>query len=308
MSPASRSPKAPVLIAAALALLSIFLLVVSTLRNERTVSSPASGNESHSTSVTAASPDAVKVGLQVQAFGPIDVEAHTFAAEFALWLVAKPSFEPSDLTFPDAVTPVRLGEPVSLRMVGADQYRLFHVSGLFHFRLRAEDVVAGRLQLGLRIRDTKADQGGAKLVADMGASRLVPEREGARGQTKDGQWSVFSATLDQGNVAVTTYGDPGVAAPVAQHSEITAAVTLVPTSPNLAQRAQRLIPPTFALTLAAMMVCLLAVLAFLPGPDSGSFPWRLIDTLGALTLMLLAVERLFGTQNTITLSWRKHRR
>ncbi len=277
--------------AAVLALLALLLCAASAVLP----SAPGQALAADATAAVPAGAQQVRTGMVLRTLGPVDKDTATFAATFDLWFVAGQPFSTADIVFPDAVTPITLGQPVAARTVGESRYQLFRVTGDFRYEVRGSDLVAGRLPLQIRLLEGATPRTALVLVPDQAGSRLVPrDRDGRAAATADGGWSVTATSLSEGPSDRDTLGDPAFGVPAVGYSGLSANLMLAPTLPSLDTLAQRLAPPALAGPLCVLMALFLAAVPFLGRlrPEPGA--WRAISVLGCLTLMLAAVERLFG--------------
>ena len=97
--------------------------------------------------------ESVFLGMVVRTLGPINTENETFYASFDFWVVGTNIPPEGDFAFPDAVTPIKLGDPLVARSTPVQDYARYHVEGAFRYRSQVSDVIAGRARIDLRVMD-----------------------------------------------------------------------------------------------------------------------------------------------------------
>ncbi len=159
--------------------------------------------------------------MRVHALGPVDTATQTFSASFDLWLLGTRLPDPGGLVFANAVTPIRLGEPVSTRTVDSQQYRLYRAEGSFRYHSSAADLVDGRLHLDISLVDQSNTTTQVAIVPDVEASTLLPA--GERSPTSGGAWMITQATLEGRITTLPTLGDPLFPGATSSHPTLVAA-------------------------------------------------------------------------------------
>jgi len=73
----------------------------------------------------------VYTGIQMNEIATIDSATNSVALDFLIWFRYRGNFQPQDITFSNALEPIKLETPVEEKLVGKMTYRLYHVKGKF---------------------------------------------------------------------------------------------------------------------------------------------------------------------------------
>jgi small-conductance mechanosensitive channel/hemoglobin-like flavoprotein len=242
----------------------------------------------------AANANVVKVGMRVQSIGPPNTATETFPATFDLWFVATKPFDVLNLTFPNAVAPIRLGEPAAVRTIGDQNYQLYHVTGVFRYQPSIEGLFSNRLTLRIALLSANGARSQLVLSPDLAGSQLVPLASSVEQPLSvDGDWNVSRTWLGEVAVDEATLGDPAFASSRVAHSEIAALFNLDQSS-GVTGFLRRLVSPILAAPIGIGMVILLVASVRSARRHASIDPYRSIAGLGSASLLLAAAESFLG--------------
>ena len=277
-----------------LVLLGVALGMMSALGYFTTPAEPEMASKE--TSGFPATPQAavLRVGMSVRSLGSLDNQRETFTADLDVWFIGYDLPNAADFTFPDAVSPLTLGEAVVLRKTNNLDYARYRVAGTFRYRATSADLISGHNHVAIRIVDAAKPLSNVLLFPDDEGSNLQPG-EDERALTTDGAWAVTSSNLVARRIIRATLGDPEVVGSQLSHGEIVASYTLKPVSPSLYQIVQKFIPQKLALPVMIAVTGLLVALPVLARFGYWSSPWRWFTVQAAFALLLASGQTVFET-------------
>ena len=202
----------------------------------------------------------VHTGLAVNEIRDVDLENRRALVDLNIWFRHHGDLDMKAIEFPNAVEPVRLGQPIDRTSVGDTHYRLFRVKGVFKTDFTPGEAGFGRRILGLQVRHGELNRERLILVPDLlGMARSgegsLTERVKQRTILSDGaDWAVERADTYLDTEPVSTLGNPKFTkGDVAGHSRINLVIRLKPT--DLTMRG--LID--FELALRVFLICGVAI-------------------------------------------------
>jgi potassium efflux system protein len=157
----------------------------------------------------------VKSGIRINSISKVDYAAKKFTADFDLWFRYRGKFDPGELVFSNAITPITLNKPQISRTVAGEKYELFNVKGDFGYSVKAADIRTGALDFNLEYYHPRRDLSRLVFLPDiaaMGATsphwnwadalRARPVIDPVSG------WVVNAASVSQEIFSRSTFGDP----------------------------------------------------------------------------------------------------
>jgi len=235
----------------------------------------------------------VPTGVQINRIRNVDLQARTAEIDFNFWFRHQGGLDLSKIVFPNAVTPIELGDPIDKSEKGGQQYRLYRVEGTFSTDFLGPVGKGGDRVLGFQMRHAVLNR--ERLI-------LIPDLVGMDGGHADSLQSRIERVLDLGEEAshqlkkvdifldaqpIEVMGNPQyIGVNIEGFSRINMAVWLAPDEISLT----RLIDPDIALSAFLALGFLLGALAVLGNHWAGSSrqKWLWFPT-AALALAFLVV-------------------
>ncbi|MBI5164884.1 MAG: ABC transporter substrate-binding protein [Magnetospirillum sp.] len=109
----------------------------------------------------------VYVGLQVHEIADLDLEKETASVEFSVWFRSRGGFDPQDLVFTNATTPIKFEAPVEETPVGDMTYRLYRIKGKFNLNFSGATRVYGTHIAGVSFRHRSLNRNNVLYVVDV---------------------------------------------------------------------------------------------------------------------------------------------
>lgn len=241
--------------------------------------------------------DIVRTGITLESLRAVDAAAHTFQAEFTVWFLSSAAFDPAELVFPDATTPITLGQPIAHRETDKGRYAAYRVHGTFRFRVTSQELLTGRRSLLIRVHHPRLDVSRLVLLPDRVGMRSISGGEswlrgGAETVDAGPDWSLVGASAYPEIVSRSAYGDPVFAGRTMELSTLDARVDFRQVELSLRRYLEPLVPAGLAAPALVAFAILLA-LTFLPGPGARRPVATRLLRLSLGTLALAQAERLF---------------
>ncbi len=120
----------------------------------------------------------VYTSISIDKIDQIDMKALTFEMSFDLWFRGTDAITQDDIELLNAASEVKLGYPVSDRIIGDIHYTLFHTKGRFKADFHPLDYRYGSHIVGLQFQHTKSDARQLDFVIDYRGMGLQGEQKG----------------------------------------------------------------------------------------------------------------------------------
>ncbi len=138
----------------------------------------------------------IYTGVDVKSIHRIDTEQGTFTAEFYLWFSFKGSFDDTSIKFSNAVSPVKLGKPITAKTDGQIKVRLYKVIADFKTKYDLSHYPLDRQALGINFHHLRAERNEIIYIQDIAAISSV-EKRGELHREKIGEWEVLNTSFFQ---------------------------------------------------------------------------------------------------------------
>jgi ABC-type branched-subunit amino acid transport system substrate-binding protein/small-conductance mechanosensitive channel len=179
----------------------------------------------------------VYTGVQVNDISGFEIKENRYTMDFLIWFRYRGKFEPQDITFKNAVDPIKLEKPLDERVVDDLTYRLYQVKGKFSLDFTDTNREYGTHIAGVSFTHNTLNQNNLLYVLDVlgmgfdtGATALDKIKE-ARALNPNLGWLMERAWISQDVVAKGTRGDPeyvGYGAAEPEFSKVDLGVLLTP--------------------------------------------------------------------------------
>lgn len=206
----------------------------------------------------------VPTGVQINKIRNVDLKTRTAEIDFNFWFRHQGDLDLSHIVFPNAVTPVELGDPIDKSEKGGQHYRLYRVEGVFQTDFLGPVSRGGDRVIGFQMRHAVLNR--ERLI-------LIPDLVGMDGGTGNTLQGRVARVLDLGDETahqlkkvdifldaqpVEVMGNPEyIGVNIEGFSRINTAVWLTPDEITLS----RLIDPGTALRAFLLFGFLLGVMA-----------------------------------------------
>jgi branched-chain amino acid transport system substrate-binding protein len=119
----------------------------------------------------------VKTGIDVNEINYLDVRNSQYTFDGYLWFRFQGEWQVSDLTFPDALTPIILGPPILEATENNVTVRSFHLKATFNYKPVLKWYPLDRLLLPIRFQHTTRSNINLRYVADTAKLAAVSSKE-----------------------------------------------------------------------------------------------------------------------------------
>jgi potassium-dependent mechanosensitive channel len=157
----------------------------------------------------------VKTGIRINSISRVDNVAKKYTADFDVCFRYRGKFDPREIVFSNAITPITLGKPEISRVVGGEKYELFKVKGEFGYTVKAADVRTGAFDFNIEYYHPRRDLTRLVFLPDLTAMGATSQHwSWADALRAHGVidavsgWVVEGATVSQEIFSRSTLGDP----------------------------------------------------------------------------------------------------
>jgi len=178
----------------------------------------------------------VTTGVQINKIRAIDLDKRTAVMDFNIWFRHQGKLDLSTIEFPNAVKPIKLGEPVEQRETDGRFYSLYHVEGTFGTDYLGPVGAFGERMIGFQLRHGELNRERLILVPDlvgmdMGRTDTLTERVARMTAfDEDAQHRVDRVSIFLDAEAVALMGNPEfVGKKIEGYSRINVGVWMAPT-------------------------------------------------------------------------------
>ena len=156
----------------------------------------------------------VYTGLQMKEVSDLDIEKGQVTLSFLLWFRYSGDFQPEDLVFSNAVTPIVLDKPVEEQISRGLNYKLYDVTGKFNYNFSKVKRPYGTFLVGFDFAHKHLNRNNLQYVTDVlgiglaGNSTFQNILERNNVISEKLNWDIDRAWVSQEIVPVGTRGDP----------------------------------------------------------------------------------------------------
>ncbi len=218
-------------------------------------------------------------GVRTEKISALDEKASTADLEMIVWFRWRGNFDPQDIVFTNAVTPIRLDNPERQSTTDDINYRAYRVKGKFFLNFSNLSHPYGTKLVGMTFHHRTLSRNNVMYVSDIlgmgltGDKTLTDQFHNRDALAGLNGWVIDHALISQELASAGTDGDPtyvGFGRPSPDFSTLNLSIILKPDSFDIASY----VPKSWMIYVAIFAFAGAVLAAFLDRKDRGQF-WRI---------------------------------